>query len=140
MELITISPPVMAAFFLRVILGVLFFIQGYDKVIKIGVKGVIDTVGPAYSRLGFPSHVIRIISYFTSWAELMGGALLIVGLFSYPAVVLLGIDLLIVTVGLTMLDPVHDLRVLFPRILFLILYLMFAAGIDVLTLDSLITG
>jgi len=139
MELNLISPPVFAAFILRVLLGVIFFFQGYDKVVKIGIKGVLDTVSPSYSRLGFPMFIIRLISYFTSWAELIGGGLLIIGLFSYPALILLSMDMLIVTVGFCMLDPVHDLRLLFPRIMFLLLYLLFAAGIDVLTLDALLS-
>ena len=62
-----IDPLVFLSFFIRVVAGILFFFQGYDKVFHIGIQGVINTVGPSYRAKGFPAFSVKLISYFTSW-------------------------------------------------------------------------
>lgn len=138
MEYIALTPPEMAALLLRAATGILFLFQGYDKVFKIGVKGVVDTVGPAYRSKGFPAGLVWLISFLTSWIEFLGGALLLLGLFALPAAAALGLNLLVVLAGLSLLDPVQDLRLIFPRILLLVMYLLFAAGVDIVSVDRLI--
>lgn len=138
MELISLTPPEMAALMLRAGTGILFLFQGYDKVFKVGVKGVVETVGPAYRSKGFPAGLVWLISLLTSWVELLCGALLLVGLFTLPAAAALGLNLLVVMAGLSILDPVQDLRLIFPRMLLLVMYLLFAAGVDIISVDRLL--
>ncbi|MFN8152953.1 MAG: DoxX family membrane protein [Bacteroidia bacterium] len=135
MTLFSITPEILAAATLRITVGVLFAIQGYDKAIKIGVKGVVETVGPSYRNLGFPDFMIRFISFFTSWTELLAGVMLVAGVFTLPAAGLLCLDLIIVTAGMSLLDPVQELRIIFPRLLLLVIYLLFAAHLDTLSID-----
>ncbi|MBL7923722.1 MAG: DoxX family membrane protein [Bacteroidia bacterium] len=133
-----IDPVEFASFLVRVLAGLLFFFQGYDKVFRIGIQGVTEAIGPSYKRAGLPDFVVAMISFLTSWIEFLGGFCLILGLFKYTMVYLLGIDLLIVAAGMSMIDPVWDLKLLFPRVILLLFLLLMPAESDILSLDHLI--
>ena len=133
-----IDPLVFLSFFIRVVAGILFFFQGYDKVFHIGIQGVINTVGPSYRAKGFPAVSVKLISYLTSWIELVGGLLLIVGFLTYPAIYILGIDLIIVIFGMSILEPVWDMKLVFPRLVLLSVLLLLPEGADLLSLDHLL--
>ncbi len=132
-----IEPASFLYLFLRISTGVVFFIQGYDKVFKIGINEIIKTVGPSYKSKGFPDFSIKITSFLTSWLELTGGLLLILGFLKYTAIYLLGIDVLIVIIGMSILDPVWDMKLVFPRLILLVLLLLLPAEKDILSLDIL---
>jgi uncharacterized membrane protein YphA (DoxX/SURF4 family) len=51
---------------LRLFIGFLFFFQGYDKVFKMGLKTVFETLAAAYRNLGFNDSIIKIIVFTTS--------------------------------------------------------------------------
>lgn len=133
-----LDPESFAIFLTRFILGVLFFFQGYDKVIKLGVKGVVNVVGPSYKKLGFPDWAIYLTSFITSWIEFAGGGLLIIGLFRHTVIYLLGIDLMIVCIGMSMIDPVWDMKLVLPRLALLVAYLLMNFNSDVFCIDKLI--
>ncbi|MBL0097264.1 MAG: DoxX family protein [Bacteroidetes bacterium] len=133
-----IDPLVFLSFFIRVVAGILFFFQGYDKVFHIGIQGVINTVGPSYRAKGFPAFSVKLISYLTSWIELVGGLLLIVGFLTYPAIYILGIDLIIVIFGMSILEPVWDMKLVFPRLVLLSVLLLLPEGVDLISLDHLL--
>lgn len=132
------TPVMLAAITLRLTVGILFAFQGYEKVVRIGISGVVDAVGPAYKKLGFHDFSIRLISFLTSWIELLFGILFAVGFFTIPSAMFLCIDLIIVTAGMSMLDPAQDMKIIFPRLVLLVVYLLLAAPADFLTLDSLL--
>src|SRR4051812_21992818 len=94
-----INPESVAILFARVLLGLLFMIQGYDKVFSMGIKTVVQAIQPSYEKIRLPLFLIRFAAVFTSFSELIGGLLLIAGLFKFPVLILLGIDLLIVSIG-----------------------------------------
>lgn len=133
-----IDPTSFLSFFIRISAGILFFFQGYDKIFKIGIRGVIETIGPSYRSKGFPEFSISLISFLTSWIELVGGLLLIIGLMKYPAIYLLCFDLLIVITGMSILDPVWDMKLVLPRLICLVVLLLLPSGSDVFSLDRLI--
>lgn len=133
-----LEPITFLALFLRLLLGILFFFQGYDKVFKIGLKGVINTVGPSYRNRGLPDFSISIVSFLTSWIELTCGLLLIAGLFKYIAIYLLGLDLLIVVFGMSLLEPVWDMKLVFPRLVLYIILLLLPCEKDIFTMDNLL--
>jgi uncharacterized membrane protein YphA (DoxX/SURF4 family) len=133
---VSVEPMAVGVLTCRVAAGILFFLQGYDKVFKIGVKGVVETVGPSYKRIGFPDFSIYLISLLTSWIELIAGACFLLGLFTYPAAYLLCFDLLIVISGMSLLDPVWDVKLVLPRLVLVVVYLFIPIGIDVFKLDS----
>ncbi len=80
----------------RVFLGALFLLQGYDKVFRMGVKSVIENIHTPLAEKGVPNTFSVIGAYFTSYTELICGAMLIIGFVKYYCLYLLGLDLLFV--------------------------------------------
>ena len=124
-----------AAFLSRVFLGVLFFLQGYDKVFRIGVKQVKQTVHETLSSKGVPSFIVGLGVYFTSYIELICGALLIIGFVKYYCLYLLGFDLLFAAFAFGIVEPVWDMKHIFPRLVLLIFLMMIPSQWDVISVD-----
>ncbi len=131
------TPVVLAVFFARVFLGLLFFFQGKDAVFGVGLKQVVDTVSPALSDKGVPRFLIITGSWFTSFAALIGGTLLLLGLFKYAALYLLGIDLVIAAGVFGMVKPMWDMQHVFPRLALLLFLLLVPVEWDIISFDSL---
>ena len=110
--------------FARILLGFLFFFQGYDAVFRVGIRQVADTYQDSFASHHFPQTATLLGACFTSLAELVGGLLLILGLLKYLALYLLGIDLLVACLGFGIMQPMWDMRHFFPR-LFLLLFLLY---------------
>jgi uncharacterized membrane protein YphA (DoxX/SURF4 family) len=124
-----------AAFIARVFLGLLFFLQGYDKVFRIGVKQVIETFQSSLSSKGMPKSFTVMGVYFTSYIELIGGALLIIGFVKYYCLYLLGFDLLFAAFAFGMIEPVWDMKHIFPRLALLIFLMVIPSQWDVISVD-----
>ena len=122
----------------RVILGILFFAQGYDKVFKVKPSGVIATFRAPFEARRVPGFAIAGAAYYTSYIELIGGLLLIIGLAKNFVLPLLGLDLILVAAGFSMMKPMWDMQYFFPRLALLIFLLVAPAGWDVLSADYLI--
>lgn len=131
----TVHNEIFAAFILRIFLGLLFFAQGYDKVFKVKVSGVIQTFEHPVIVNHIPRWMLVLSAYFTSYAELIGGLLLILGFVKYYALYLLGIDLLMVAVAFSIIEPMWDLRYVFPRVILLLTALIIPSEWDVLSID-----
>ena len=124
-----------AAFLIRVFLGILFFAQGYDNVFRVSVKGVIKTFEHPLIVKNMPRSILVLSTYFTSYVELIGGFLLIIGFVKYYALYALGIDLLMATVAFSIIEPMWNLKHVFPRILLLFLLLIIPPQWDVISID-----
>lgn len=127
-----------AATILRVILGILFFLQGYDKVFRVGIKSVIETFEYPMKSKNIPPFILVLSAYYTSFAELLGGLFLILGFMKNYSLYLLGIDLIMVSTALGMLKPMWDMEHVFPRLVILIALLLIPDSWDILSLDQLI--
>jgi putative oxidoreductase len=128
-----------AVFIARVFLGLVFFIQGFDKVFVVKMKNVIETFRFEFSNAPVPKSLYSITAYFTSYVELIGGALLVLGLFKSWALYALGIDLLIVAIGMGMLKPVWDMDNVFSRLVLMIFLLIVPSAWDVISFDYLMS-
>jgi len=128
---------IVLSFFLRVILGILFFFQGYDKVFRLKISGVIDFFKEESRHRPIPQALLVSSAYLSSYIELVAGALLILGLFKTYAMYLLGLDLILVCGAFSILKPMWDMYLLFPRLLLLAILLYLPAEWDVLSLDFL---
>ena len=115
MELLTHQS--ILALTLRVILGILFFMQGYDKVIRVKMPEVINTFKFEFGKVQIPHFIIVFGAYFSSYIELICGFTLILGLFTKYSLCLIGLDLLLVTAAFSLINPVWDMKVVFPRII-----------------------
>ena len=129
---------IVAVLIARVFLGVLFFFQGYDAVFNIKVKNVVATFETNFANKVIPKFLTAAASWFTSYTELICGFLLIVGLFQYYALYLLGINLIIAAIGFGITSPMWDTRYVLPRLLLLLFLLFVPQGWNTLSLDNLI--
>lgn len=132
-----ILPENIAPFFARALLGILFLMQGYDKIFNIKIANVIETIKPAYGKLKLPGFVITLGAYFTSYVEFVCGLFLITGLLKYFSLYLLGIDLLIVSLGMSVMNPVWNMQHVFPRFALLLFLLIYPAEFDVINVQNL---
>ena len=127
---------IFAAFIPRVFLGLLFFFQGYDKVLRVKINGVIQTFEHPLIRNHIPRWMLVASAYFTSYVELICGFMLILGFVKYYSLYLLGIDLLMVSVAFSIMEPMWNLRHVFPRMLLLLIVLIMPSEWDVISIDS----
>lgn len=139
METFTINNEVVLSFLLRIILGVLFFFQGYDKVFNLKVHGVIEFFRKELGSIQIPGFVLTSTAWFTSYAEFLCGTLLILGLFKSYALWILGVDLILVTGAFSLIKPMWDMQLLFPRLLLLGVLLYLPTEWDVLSVDYIIS-
>jgi uncharacterized membrane protein YphA (DoxX/SURF4 family) len=130
-----LTPETIAPLLTRILLGILFFIQGYDKIFNIKIVNVIETIRPAYHKMKLPGFIIVLSAWFTSYIEFTCGLLLIVGLLKYFSLYLLGIDLIIVSFGMSVINSVWNMELVFPRFLLLLFLLIYPAEYDVITLQ-----
>lgn len=133
-----IEPLAFVSLLTRLIVGILFFIQGYDKIFKVGKNEVYAAIEPSFQKIGFPALFTKTFLFITSYIELIAGGLLILGLFKYICIYLLGVDLLLVVTGMSLITPVLDLRHIFPRLILLFVLLLLPVGVDIISLDHLI--
>ncbi len=123
---------------LRIILGTLFLFQGIDKAFNLGISKVASSFQYELGTKKFPKWVLTIAAFFTSYVELIGGILLIVGLFKTYAFYLLGIDLIVVTIAFSLIYPVWDMKFVLPRLLLLAILLYLPPSWDSFSLDWLL--
>ncbi|MBL7919918.1 MAG: DoxX family membrane protein [Bacteroidia bacterium] len=138
MEIINQYQYEVAVLIARVFLGCLFLFQGYDAVFNIKIKNVIATFENDLIHKGIPRFLIVWGSWFTSYSELIGGTLLIVGLFNYPVLFMLGLNLIIAAIGFGINTPVWDTRHVFPRLALLLLLLIIPQNWNTFSIDHLI--
>jgi len=121
----------------RVIVGILFFFQGYDKVFNVGLTEVKNTMKASLNSRNMPDGFIGFVATFTSWIELLCGFLLIVGFFKYFAIYLLCINLIIVVIGFSISKPMWETGHVFIRLALLLLLLLTPVEWDRFSFDYL---
>jgi putative oxidoreductase len=111
-------------FLVRLFCGIIFLFQGFDKLFTVKMTGVVDSFSLETSKLHVPRFLVFFVAFITSMIEFLGGAMLILGLYKNIALTLLGIDILIVTVAFSFLNPIWDMRHVFPRLLLISLLMI----------------
>jgi uncharacterized membrane protein YphA (DoxX/SURF4 family) len=124
-----------ALLFIRIVLGVLFFFQAYDKIFGLGLKQSEQGVAEALHETKLSPGFIKMMVGLSAFVELIGGLLLVLGLFIYPSLVFLGLDLLIVVVAMSLKEPLWDMRFVWPRFILLIALLVFPLSADRISFD-----
>jgi putative oxidoreductase len=97
---------------LRIVVGVVFFMHGYQKVFKMGVHGVAGFFG----HIGIPIPVV--FAVIVMLVEFVGGALLITGLATRIPATLLAIDILVAILAVHLKNGFFGMGVEFPLTLF----------------------
>lgn len=127
-----------AMFLVRVMLGVLFFMQGYDKIFRIGISITTETAAtPGTDRI-FGRNVFRMAVLVSSWIELGGGALLILGFQQDIALILLSADMLVAGIAFSLMKPMWDMQFYFPRLVLLVFLMIAPPGWDIWSIDWLV--
>jgi len=105
--------------FIRSLLGIIFFMQGFGKIFTYTVPKVYQMFFKDFESGFLPKWLIWATAYYTSYAEMICGFLLIIGFFRKCAMYVLAIDLLIVSFGHGLMEPIWDLSHVMPRAILL---------------------
>lgn len=125
-----------ALFTLRVFLGLVFLMQGYGKIFSWGIDGVYQNAFASYESM-LPVFLLKITAYFTSYAELIGGLLLCLGIFKKYSLYALGLVLLIVTFGHGLSQAIWDMQQVFFRLIPLVALLLLPEELDKFQLEKI---
>lgn len=120
----------------RLLLGFIFFFQGYGKVFNWGVDQFMrmDFFYKPYKDI-LPDFLIFGTAYYTSYVELIGGFLLIIGFKRDYALYALGSVLVLVTIGHGIAEPIWDLSHVMYRATLLLGLLFLPKEWDIYSLD-----
>jgi uncharacterized membrane protein YphA (DoxX/SURF4 family) len=121
---------------LRLVLGFIFLMQGFGKVFTWGIDKLyhMNFFYDTYKNL-LPTFLIRFTAYYTSWAELIGGFLVVIGLKRDIALYGLASVLVIVSFGHGLAEPIWDLSHVMPRTILLVSLLLLPKDWDKFSLD-----
>lgn len=114
-----------SVFTVRMILGLIFLMQGCGKVFTWGMENVINA--PFFNgtfKDMLPAYLINITAYYTSYIELIGGFLFVIGFKTNYALYALASVLIIVTFGHGLAEPIWDLSHVMPRTILLVTLLI----------------
>ena len=128
-----------ATLIIRLFVGILFFFQGYDKVFRIKIKGVIENFSEDAQQLRVPSYLVTAIAFYTSYTELWGGLFLAFGWFTNFTLLALGIDLLMVCFAFSLMRPMWDMQYVFPRLILVCTLLFLPDNFNKISIDYFLT-
>ncbi|MEO1052510.1 MAG: DoxX family protein [Bacteroidota bacterium] len=127
---------VVGVFTARVLIGLIFLMAGIGKVFKIGVENMYNGYFKSLMKDTFlPDFLLKATAYYTSYIELIAGALLVMGLFRDYALYALASVLIIVTFGHGLAEPIWDIGGVVMRSILLITVLLLPKAWDQWTLD-----
>ncbi len=129
-----------AVLILRLVLGFIFLMQGYGKVFTMGVENVYNSSFflETYQDL-LPNFITYATAYFTSYVELVGGLLLVLGFKRDYALYGLGLVLVVVTFGHGLASPIWDLSHVLFRLIPMATLLILPQQWDRISLDALLS-
>lgn len=130
---------IVSAFTVRLILGFIFLLQGFGKVFSWGIENVYkaDFFHGTFKDL-LPDVIIYSTAVYTSYVELIGGLLLVLGLKTNYTLYALASVLIIVTFGHGLAEPIWDLSNVMYRTVLLVTLLIMPKEWDQFSLDHLI--
>ena len=128
-----------AIFFARVVLGLIFGMAGWGKLFQMGAAAHAHRyfVDP-YASSWIPAWLLWSLGLSIPYVEFAAGWLVVLGLLTRPALLLLGAILVIVTYGHLLKDFLYEFHThVIPRLLLLVFVLAMPREDDVLSLDHL---
>ncbi len=124
--------------FTRMLLGIIFFMQGFGKIFTYTIPKTYDMFFKDFEKTFLPKWLIWATAYYTTYVEMICGFLLIIGLFRKYAVCLLALDLMIVSFGHGLVEPIWDLSHVMPRAILLIILFFAPQEWDKWNIDRLL--
>ena len=116
---------------LRMVVGFVFFMHGYQKLLKMGIHGVAGFFG----HLGIPFPIVAAV--LVTLLEFVGGILLITGLVTRIPAALLAVDMLVSIFTVHMKNGFFGMGVEFPLTLVAGLICLALAGGGALSVKRL---
>ena len=128
-----------AVLFARLVLGLIFFMAGVWKVFQLGPLNHARKWFLPYSDTFLPLWSLWAVGVVIPFIELIGGALVILGLRTREALIALGFVLAIVTFGHLLKEPLYEFHThVIPRLALLLFVLMIPRDDDRFSLDHLV--
>lgn len=127
-----------AVLVVRVIAGILFLAQGYDKVFNIGLKPTGEAAVEALRPLLMPALLVRLVSSLTAILELSCGILLIVGFGILPACYILAACLFPVTIAMSLREPMWNMQHVWTRLVMIVFLLVVPVSVHTISIDHLL--
>ena len=127
-----------AIFFARVILGLIFFMAGVWKVFTLTPAGhARQLFVEPYAETFLPTWALWAVGTIVPIVELLAGALLILGLWTQPALLGLGGVLVVVTFGHLVAEPLYPFHThVIPRTALLLFVLVMPREEDRYSFDA----
>lgn len=126
-----------AVFFVRAVLGLIFFMAGFYKVFQQGPVGHVHQWFLPYADTFLPLWSLWAVGLTIPFVELSAGALVLVGWHTRAALLALGSVLVIVTFGHLLGEPLYPFyQHVIPRLALLVFVLMIPPEVDALSVDG----
>jgi len=125
-----------ALFLVRLLLGLIFFWQGFGKVFVWKITGIYERAFAGLEETFLPDWLLWAMAYYTSFVELICGTLVVLGLWRKQAYLLLASVLIIVAFGHGAESYIWDIRFVLQRAVFLILLMLLPMEWDRWSLDE----
>ena len=133
-----LHPEAIALLAMRVLAGVLFFCQGYDKLFRLKTEGVVRAMADVLAQKNISFGIARTCIFLSSLVELSCGLLLALGIFRDTALYLLTADMVCVALAFSLLKPMWEMGFYFPRFVLLMALLLLPREWDCISLMNLI--
>jgi putative oxidoreductase len=127
-----------AELLIRAFAGILFLFQGYDKLFRIKMPGVIDVFAADADQYHIPRPILSLVAYYTSVVEFFGGFFLLAGFCTTYTLYALGIDLLLVSLAFSYMTPIWDMKHVFPRLVLVATLLLLPESYNYFSVDHFI--
>jgi len=128
-----------ALLFARLTLGLIFFMAGFWKTFHLGPAGHVRRYFLPFQDTFLPTWSLWAVGYAIPFVELVAGALVIAGYQTRPALIALGIVLVVVTFGHLLHEPLYALHEhVIPRLALVLFVLLAPAEWDRFSLDRLL--
>lgn len=128
-----------AVCFARAVLGLIFFMAGVYKVFRQGPVGHVKQWFLPYSDTFLPVWALWAVGLTIPFVELVGGALVLLGWRTRPALVALGCVLVTVTFGHLLKQPLYPFHEhVIPRLVLLLVVLAIPPRADRFSVDAVI--
>ena len=129
-----------AILFARLVLGLIFFMAGVMKVFQLGPLGHARKYFLPYADTFLPVWSLWVVGVVIPFIELIGGAMVILGLRTREALVALGCVLAIVTFGHLLKEPLYEFHThVIPRLALVLFILLIPREDDIFSIDYLLT-
>lgn len=124
----------------RIFCGIIFLFQGYDKLFNVKISGVVDAFALETMNRHVPKFLLGFMAAFTSLVEFIGGLFLILGLFKNAVLTLFGLDLIFVAIAFSYMNPVWDMKHVYPRLILIVLLFAMPNDWSYFSLDHVLSN